>query len=323
MNRMIHFDRYLYIASLCLLTAACSDDTPQTSGPETDGLVALQLGSLSIENPVQTRTDIAIPAGSVIGIGTAKTAADDGTTLFANQPYSLNKEQKWSPLSPENTVYLGSQAVNLYIYYPWIQPILGTDGGTGFQIGKNVYQTQARPYSQRNDVCFAQIASVDAQTVIPATTLNHIHTRWKFKIKRNNYPGEGKVSFITFSHVKQNYHFNPATQNWSEITISGASSSSGEYINQILPTTGEAIEVADWLVPAYTNCISEISIRIDNHEYPLPAATLSKLPYTQGTCYEMTLVLNGKELALGTMTINDWDAKTESEVTPTWPSPTL
>lgn len=324
MKQMIHFNRYLYIASLCLLTAACGDDNSQTAGLTADEPVPLQLGSLSIEGTTQTRATTTIPAGEVISVGAVESASPN-TMWFHHEPYGLNKDSKWGPITPANTVYLTSKDVDLYIYYPWGKAISSiTGGGTGFNTTQNTYQALANPYAKNRDICFAKITSVNAKSQpSSATTLKRILTRWKIKIKRKNYPGEGKVNSVGLDHTHQCFQFSPQTGAWTGITITGASTSTGvSSPGYILPATGEAIEVADCLVPALSGCINQIRIMIDNISYNITGTALSSMKYVAGTSYDITFVLNGTKLVLGTMTITDWDSKIESGVTPAWPSAT-
>lgn len=317
---MIHFNKYIHIASLCLLAASCGDDAPLSPGAGTDEPVPLQLGELSIESPAQTRATETgyIGPGSQISVG-----IDYGTDgSLANRHYIRNGD--WEPLSPASTVYLTSKDANLYIYYPWSEAKLTSDAGTGFRKDAHTYQAVPHPYSEESDICYTRVENVNAQSdKTGRLTLGHIFARWKLKIKRKNFPGEGKVTELyTEIDTYGNYHFNPATGTWAKVDIPGSSRQYPYTPDITIPATGQAIDLADWLVPAYRLCISTIRMTIDGTYYTVNNYN-GKLGYEMGKCYEATFVINGKDLTLEAVTVGDWMSSWAINGDCDWPDPIL
>ena len=224
------------------------------------------------------------------------------------------KSGKWQ-LTPQ--VKLSDTPAVMYAFFPY---------GTSYTNGKdnmNVYHTNQVDYMFGTNA--EGYNSVDRNNPNVKIRMKHVKALLQFRIKKMNYPGEGKLTKVEVLNNNGKYEIRSgAALNIAsgELSFHGNQHSPAllEDINGLVTITDEAPtlekDYVNLMLLPVTNTTAQSSVLIkfiidDNtFYYGVPVNTSWK----QGTKYIYNVTLNGTELTIDDVIITDWTTGPENSI---------
>lgn len=291
-----------------LLLGGCSGDTEPASGQEgyrPEGAVPLQVDNTVLEASVATRVDPPKLETNNAQIGICCAVATGYTNTQTNIPYKYSTAAPagWAPSNAANPVWLLAGDVNVCAYYPYNASYTNS---AAIPLATAVYNTAG-------DICFDGNRAMNGTPSYKSTTFNMIRAmaKIKFNLKKGDYPGTCAVSKITLSNANLP---KAGTINITSTTNQAVTTTKGnfEYTpkstgNMTVVAAGEDTQEV-LLVPFTLSGEFVVTLAVDgkNMQLKLPAATFTNSKIEPGKFYQLTMKLNGTELVVTSVTIEDW-----------------
>jgi len=301
------------MAAMAFAFSSCSnDDEPQDfKGKTADLRVEADIAGMA-----ETYSTLSVfPEGSKMSLWvTPGTLGANYNIGPYNNVLTELKDSKWQ-LTPQ--VKLSDLPAVIYAFYPY---------GTAYTNGKDnmsVYHTNQVDYMFGTNA--EGYNSVDRNNPNVKIRMKHAKTLLQFRIRKMNYPGEGKLTKVEVyntdgrNDIRSGAALNIAT---GELTYYGNQNSpaSVESINGIITIkdetpTQEADFVNLMLLPvdktsAQNSVIIKFIIDDSSYYYGIPA----NASWKQGTKNIYNVTLNGTELTIDDVIITDWTTGPENTV---------
>ncbi|MCD8182318.1 MAG: fimbrillin family protein [Bacteroides sp.] len=331
--------------SCLLLLAGCDKDT---LGAESNEPVELQIA------PTVALTRSAIQGGEQKGTGATVmqnvavyAAGDDYTSAKGNNhAVYLQNNGNWTSDGTNGNIYLTNKKATVYAYYPayasdgtTFQPINENDVTINSTIPVSVLETGTIAVvnnASTNDIAcaadevdymYANIAEADntsAKRSI-ALTMNHALSMVSFRIYKENYTEDGKLTKIVLKNASGKTVLTKGTSQAMNITtgtITQTASSSTSYTRTlsneyVLATSGAAANKLSMLVFPVTSSIQASTIEaefvIDGATYTTsitaPAVVDTDGQWKAGNNNIYTVKLSGTELSVTKVDVVAWVEK--------------
>lgn len=250
-------------------------------------------------------------------IGVFQTTTTDGYIAADNVEYDYNiGTGKWGVLDAAKEIYLNNKDAAVCAYYPYDAAITSA---TGVALTSQLYDAA-------KDLCFTPNTTVKNTAPTVNWTLNHAYSQLTFNIHKDaSYTGVGQISAIAIKNTGK-----ILLDNTLDITNGNyGTGTAGDvicYPNITVPkyistdaTTIVSTHVL--MVPVETAMTTDVtlSFTIDGAvlNATVPVASLSKL--AAGSNYGITVVIQGTQLVISSVTVTDWIPADIS--TPVYPLP--
>ena len=251
--------------------------------------------NISVKNENETKTlveDTLLPDGSEIGIFVIDESGRtyDANTV-ANVKYTAAGEgdsQNWNTISD---IMLSTTKATIQSYYPYDESVTDI---TAIPI-------EATSDVQKDWMWGTPTTDIDNTNNIAVITMNHALAAVKLNIKKENYPGIGNVSFVSFSSngAGTSAVMNATNGELSDIKGVGYTFESTEEF-----TIGnETTSVSFIAVPTNTAAPLALDFIVDGKHMKVQTADITLLP---GNIYECNLSINMSTLSLSKLNVTKW-----------------
>ena len=280
--------RSIFMTALAVaVLASCNRiDTPEMGNNALD---------ISVRNGMGTKAVVegtTLPAGSSIGLFVTDESGKtyDGNTV-ANVKYTATGEddtQKWNAASD---VLLSATVANVNSYYPY---------------DESVYDVTAIPIEATSEVqkdwmWGTPVSGLDNKNTSATITMSHALAVVRLNINKNNYPGAGKITSVSFN---SNGAGTSAVMNATngELTDIKGAGYTFENIEELI-LGDNATSVSFITIPTNTAAPLTISMIIDGKLMKVQTADITLLP---GNIYDCNLSINMSTLSLSKLNVTKW-----------------
>ena len=275
--------------------ASCNRiDTPEMGNNALD---------ISVRNGMGTKAVVegtTLPAGSSIGLFVTDESGKtyDGNTV-ANAKYTATGEgdaQKWNAASD---VLLSATVANVNSYYPYDDSV---NDITAIPI-------EATSEVQKDWMWGTPVSGLDNKNTSATITMSHALAVVRLNINKNNYPGAGKITSVSFN---SNGAGTSAVMNATngELTDIKGTGLTFENIEELI-LGDNATSVSFITIPTNTAAPLTISMIIDGKLMKVQTADITLL---QGNIYDCNLSINMSTLSLNKLNVTKWTVEQMEDI---------
>ena len=300
--------RKVILLALALpLLGGCSQDTEFVPGGTHAGeAIPLMVDNTMLESGIiQTRAFSTLATnGAGIGIFCSKGTGYDAEQNNISYTYST-ATNTWGPTVATAPVWLLSGDADVCAYYPY-------NAASNFG-NKTTLPLASAVYSAAGDICFAGNRTMNGTPFWKSTTFNmkRALAKMALTLKKGDFPGTCSVTSITLTNTNL-----PATATFNitneanvpavvtKASLAYAPLTTGNMIPAPAGTAAQEV----LLIPFTLSGDFSITLAVDgkNMQIVLPATTFSNSKIEAGKNYKLTLKINGTELDVTSVAIEDW-----------------
>ena len=288
--------RNILLLTSLLMAGCAADETPgvETVIPPVEANIPLIIESATLSGDIHTRATTAVKSGS---IGVFLAGQVGGYVVKQNYPYDYGTPA-WIPGS-KGAIYLGGADATIAAYHPYYD---------GYSSMGCKLVLASRLYEERFDVSFASGRVVNGtsgkKTISFAMT--RAYARLKIVLKRENYPGDCKVSRLELHNLLPSTYLDLENGDYKD--TEGQNAATVRLGSNVTVDTSGTTDWGDILLlpcnaPYGGN--TKIILTVDDKTMTTLIPTASYTP-KKGEYKSITLNIKGTELKATTVTTEDW-----------------